>query len=304
MTVRKIAVGASSFGEASNEALKLLESHGIEVVKNPYGRRLTEVETIELLQGKVGLLAGLEPLNEVVFSQCPKLKAIARIGIGMDNVDIEAAKCCGIKVSNTPDGPTQAVAEMTLAALLALVHQLPGLNKDVHAGIWKKRLGKSIRGLHVLVVGYGRIGKAVAGLLRDVGADVKAYDKYVKSDDADMVADLPTGLTWAEVVTLHVNGTEEVIGAKEIAMLCEGAYLLNSARGPVVNEDALFDSLQRGHLAGFWGDALWQEPYQGKLCKCHNAILTPHACTYTAACRASMELQATQNLLRDLGLSK
>ena len=293
MATKKIAVGASSFGAASNEALELLESHGIEVVKNPYGRRLTETETIEHLQGKVGLLAGLEPLNE----------AVARVGIGMDNVDIEAAKRYGIKVSNTPEGPTQAVAEMTLAALLALIHQLPGLNQDVHAGVWKKRLGKSICGLRVLVVGYGRIGKAVAGLLRCVGADVKAYDKYIKSDDAAMVADLPTGLSWAEAVTLHVNGTEEVIGAKEIAILSEGAYLLNSARGPVVNEDALFESLQSGHLAGFWGDALWQEPYQGKLCECHNAILTPHACTYTTACRASMEMQAAQNLLRDLGLS-
>lgn len=303
MATKKIAVGASSFGAASNEALELLETHGIEVVKNPYGRRLTETETIEHLQGKMGLLAGLEPLNEAVFSQCPELKAVARVGIGMDNVDIEAAKRYGIKVSNTPEGPTQAVAEMTLAALLALIHQLPELNQDVHAGVWKKRLGKSVCGLRVLVVGYGRIGKAVAGLLRSVGADVKAYDKYIKSDDAAMVADLPTGLAWAEAVTLHVNGTEEVIGAREIAMLSEGAYLLNSARGPVVNEDALFESLQSGHLAGFWGDALWQEPYQGKLCECHNAILTPHACTYTAACRASMEMQAAQNLLRDLGLS-
>lgn len=301
MSVMKIAVGASSFGAVSDEAMRLLGAHGLEVVKNPYGRKMTEAEIIDHLQGKVGLLAGLEPLNENVFANCPELKVVARVGIGMDNMDLEAAKRHGLKVSNTPEGPTQAVAEMTLAALLALLHQLPGLNQDVHVGVWKKRLGKSICGLRVLVIGYGRIGRQVAGLLRNVGAEIRTYDKYQKNASDCSLTD---GLAWAEAVTLHVSGTEEVLGAREMALLPKGAYVLNSARGAVVNEDALYEAMQSGHLAGFWGDALWQEPYKGKLCECKNAILTPHASTYTTACRANMELQATQNLLRDLGLTE
>lgn len=308
MALTRVAVGASSFGAASDEAVAFLIHHGVEVVMNPYGRRLTEAETIEHLQGKAGLLAGLEPLNETVFRQCPELRAVARVGIGMDNVDQEAAKHYGIKVSNTPEGPTQAVAEMTLTALLALIHWLPALNQDVHAGSWKKRLGKSIRGLHVLVVGYGRIGRAVAKLLRSMGAEVRAYDKYLsyKDEDGDipLLKSLEEGLVWAEAVTFHVSGTDEVMGEQELALLAEGTYVLNSARGHVINEDALYDALQSGRLAGFWGDALWQEPYHGKLRECRNAILTPHASTYTDTCRASMEMQAAQNLLRDLGLGE
>lgn len=134
----KIMVGASSFAAASGKAMNLLLAKGIEVVKNPYGRKLTVEETIEHLQGADGLLAGLELLNEEVLSQAPGLKAIARIGIGMDNVDIEACKRHGIKVSNTPDAPTRAVAEMALAALLSMGHEIIPCDRDIHYKVWKK----------------------------------------------------------------------------------------------------------------------------------------------------------------------
>ncbi len=295
----KVAVGASSFADADGAPLRLLQDKGLEVVRNPYGRRLTEDETIAHLQGADGLLAGLEPLNERVLSQSADLKAIARIGIGMDNVDMKAAERHGIKVSNTPGGPTEAVAEMTVAMLLALIHQAKPSDADIHAGVWKKRMGKSIRGLRVLVVGYGHIGRKVADQLKALGADVRVHDKYLAGASDTTLED---GLCWAEAVTLHVSGRDEVIGERELGLMAPGGYLLNSARGTVVNEDALYDALNSSRLAGFWGDALWQEPYGGKICGCGNTILTPHICTYTETCRASMEMEAARNLLRDLGI--
>lgn len=295
----KVAVGASSFADSSDKPLDMLKEKGIEVIKNPFGRRLTKAEIIGHLHGVDGLLAGLEPLDEEVFSQVPNLRAIARIGIGMDNVDKEAAARHNIKVSNTPDGPTDAVAEMTLTGLLALNHRLVNLNADVHAGVWKKRMGQSIKGQKVLVVGYGRIGRRVTELLSLLGADVMIYDKYNAQDSTCTLED---GLHSAAVVTMHVSGNDEVLGAKELDLMPEGALLLNSARGGVVNEDALYERLQDGRIGGFWGDALWQEPYKGKLCGCDNAILTPHVCTYTAECREQMETDAVKNLLQDLGL--
>ncbi len=302
----KVVVGASSFADANDKPLRFLEEKGIEVVKNPFGRRLTEEEIIEHLQGATGLLAGLEPLNKNVFEKCPELKVIARIGIGMDNVDADAAGQYGIKVSNTPEGPTEAVAEMTLTTLLTMIHNVIPTNTDVHNSVWKKRIGKSINELKVFVIGYGHIGKRVAKVLSSVGADVMVYDKYISEypDDGIKHTDyMEEGLKWAEAVTMHVSGKEEVIGRKELALLQDGAYLLNSARGAVVNEDALFDALQTGIIAGFWGDALWKEPYEGKISKCSNAILTPHICTYTVRCRESMEMQAAKNLIKDLSMS-
>lgn len=295
----KVVVGTSSFADSNDRAMDLLLEKGIEVVKNPYKRKMTEEEIIVHLSEADGLLAGLEPLNENVFQQAPQLKAIARIGIGIDNVDLEAAKRHGIKVSNTPDGPTQAVAEMTLTALLALLHQIFLANEDVHNGIWEKRIGYSISGTKVLVIGYGHIGKKTSDLLKSLGAEILVYDKY---DTSASTCSLEDGLRNADVVTLHASGNEEIIGNREIELMKEGVILLNSARGALINEDVLYDNLQSGKIAGFWGDALWQEPYRGKICECKNAVLTPHICTYTTTCRESMETEAVKNLLRDLGI--
>lgn len=295
----KVVVGTSSFADSNDRAMDLLLEKGIEVVKNPYKRKMTEEEIIVHLSEADGLLAGLEPLNENVFQQAPQLKAIARIGIGIDNVDLEAAKRHGIKVSNTPDGPTQAVAEMTLTALLALLHQIFLANEDVHNGVWKKRIGYSISGTKVLVIGYGHIGKKTSDLLKSLGAEILVYDKY---DTSASTCSLEDGLRNADVVTLHASGNEEIIGNREIELMKEGVILLNSARGALINENVLYDNLQSGKIAGFWGDALWQEPYRGKICECKNAVLTPHICTYTTTCRESMETEAVKNLLRDLGI--
>lgn len=293
----KIVVGASSFADSSNAPLQRLVNAGIKVAKNPYGRRMTKEEIIEFLQDADGLLAGLEPLDEEVFVHAPNLKAIARIGIGMDNVDQNAVRKYGIKLSNTPEGPTNAVAEMTLAALLGILHNIIPANQDVHSGIWKKRLGQSVSSVKILIIGYGHIGRAVSELFQNMGSQVLIYDKY--NPDVSTVS-LEKGLKEADVVSLHASGKEEILGRKEFSQMQEGVILLNSARGALINEEALYDALQSGKVASFWGDALWEEPYRGRLCGCENAILTPHICTYTSACRESMEMQAVENLLRDL----
>ncbi len=295
----KVVVGASSFAEGNELLEELFRQRGIELVKNPFGRRLTKEEIIQHLQGADGLLAGLEPLDEEVFSQCPQLRAVARIGIGMDNVDQEAAKRYGIRVSNTPEAPTEAVAEMTVAALLALCHSLIPSNMDVHRGIWKKRMGKSITGMNVLLIGYGRIGRRTDSLLRALGVTTMIYDKF---NSEVSTCKLEEGLRRADAISLHASGKEEILDANLIAQMKDGVILLNSARGGLINETALYEALSSGKVAAFWGDALWEEPYTGILAKCENAILTPHICTYTDKCRESMERQAAENLLRDLGL--
>lgn len=295
----RVVVGASSFADGSNQAMKLLLDRGIEVVKNPYGRRMNQDEIISLLQGADALLAGLEPLNEEVFQRAPQLKAIARIGIGMDNVDQEAAKAHGIKVSNTPEGPTQAVAEMTLTVLLSILHHVIPANEDVHHGIWKKRLGQSLSSIKVLIIGYGHIGQATAQILRSLGAEIMIYDKY---NENASTCSLTEGIKSADVISLHASGADEIITQEMFSIMNDGVIILNSARGGLINEEALYQALKTQKISAFWGDALWQEPYDGMLKECENAILTPHLCTYTRTCRESMELQAVQNLIKDLGV--
>lgn len=293
----KVAVGASSFAAGSDKAINMLLEKGIEVVKNPYGRKLNEEEIIEHLQGADGLLAGLEPLNENVFARAPQLKAVARIGIGMDNVDMDAAARHGIRVSNTPDAPTAAVAEMALAALLTMGHEIIPCNEDVHNGIWKKRIGFSLMGLNVLFIGYGRIGRRFAEHLKYFGSNIIIYDPYQPEISEPS---LENALSKADVVTLHASGKGEILSRDMFAHMKEGVVIMNCSRGPLINEDALYEALKSGRVAQFWGDVFWQEPYNGRLIECRNAVLTPHISTYNSLCRESMETEAVKNILEDL----
>jgi D-3-phosphoglycerate dehydrogenase len=294
-----VAVGASSFGLADPQPLDILLRAGCEVRRNPYGRKLTEDEAVAFLQGASGLLAGLEPLTRLVLSACPDLRAIARVGVGLDNVDQAACASKGIKVSNTPDGPTEAVAELTLAALLAIARGLVPANNALHACEWKKEIGFSLRGLKVLVVGAGRIGRRVRDTLALLGCEVKTQDPFAPADFASLAEALP----WAEVVSLHASGKEQLIGTAEIAAMRDRVVILNSARGGLIDENALYDGLVSGKIGACWLDVFRTEPYSGKLAACPQALLTPHIATYTKQCRLSMEIEAAGNLLRDLGIT-
>ena len=305
MTYR-VAIGPSSFGDEDDTPLKILAESNVDVVPNSLKRRLTEDEIIAHLEGVDGLIAGLEPLNKrVLLTAQPRLKTIARVGIGMDNVDLTTAAELGIKVSNTPDEPARAVAEMTLTALLALSRRLVQTNTALHAGGWEKSVGIGLAGAKVLVVGYGRIGRRVGNLIRAFGAEVLITDPYV--DESTLTAGerrvpLADGLREADAVSLHAGGTETLLGADQFREMKDGAVLLNSARAQLVDEDALVDALETGKLRGAWFDVFWQEPYKGRLLAFDQVLLTPHVGTYTRQCRLSMETAATQNLLRDLGL--
>lgn len=295
----RVVVGASTFGAAGDDAVRMLEEKGVELVKNPFGRKLTIEETISHLEGADGLLAGLEELNEAVFEHTPDLKAIARIGIGMDNVDVEACRRHGIRVSNTPDAPTDAVAEMALSTLLSIAHRIPESNSDMHSGIWKKRMGFSVSGTNVLLIGYGRIGQRFAEHLRYLGGSITVYDP---NKPEISVSSLEEGLLHADVISIHASGKDKILDEERISLIKEGAILLNCARGTLVDEAAVYSALKSGRISYYWADVYDKEPYDGILTECDNALLTPHISTFSKQCRVRMETEAVSNLIRDLGL--
>jgi D-3-phosphoglycerate dehydrogenase / 2-oxoglutarate reductase len=301
----RVAIGSSSFGAADPLPLSMLADAGVEYVLNPYGRRLSEYEVIAHLRGVDGLIAGLEPLTRTVFDDCPQLKAIARVGIGMDNVDLAAAMARGIIVSNTPDGPTEAVAEMTLAALLAIGRKLISSNEAMHNSQWEKSIGFGLNGITVAIVGYGRIGRRFADHLRYFGANILVVDPFLSPDllpHGETQVDLPEALAKADVLSLHVSGSEELLNENAFHSMKPGMVLLNSSRGAVINEKALVAALDQGIVSDAWLDVFWEEPYQGPLTGYEQVLLTPHTSTYTRQCRLAMETEAVSNILRDLEL--
>lgn len=285
--------------------LELLQTKGLEVVPNPYGRKLTEDEIISHLQGVDGLLAGLEPLNATVFKSCPQLKAIARVGIGMDNVDLDAAKAAGIKVSNTPEDLTAAVAEMTLAAALILSRSILPANNALHQKRWSKSIGIGLKNNKVLIIGYGRIGRRVAELFRVFGAQIMVCDPVIKQDNlkpGEQLVELTDGLKSAGMISLHAGGNDPILTPAEFQSMKKGVMILNSARGSLIDERALIDALNSGKVASAWLDTFPDEPYSGKLTEYDQILLTPHMSTYSVQCRKDMELTAVNNLLLDLGV--
>ena len=301
---KKVLISTSSFGKVSNKPLNMLTSEGYDVIKNPYGRTLTKEEVINLAGDCIGVVAGLEPWDSDVISSCKQIKVISRVGVGVDNVDIEFAKESGIAVSNTPYGPTRAVSEITLALTLALLRKIPQSHFDMKNGIWKKETGNLLLGKTVGIVGLGKIGKTTATLFRAMGNRVLAYDPYFNNEWAkeNLVefSDLMHLLNNSDIVILHLPGSKDkkpILSKMEIAQLKPDAFLINVSRGGVVDENALFNALKSGKLKGAAIDVFSVEPYQGPLIELENVILTPHIGSYAAESKLNMEIDAVNNLI-------
>lgn len=304
---QKILTSPSSMGEVGPQPFDILKENGFEIINNPYGRKLTEDEVIELAQGCVGIVAGVEPLTPRVMDALPDLKCISRVGVGMDNVDIEYAKQKGIMVVNTPDGPTRGVAELTLGMTLSLLRRIPQADAAIKNKQWKKQIGNLIYEKQVGVIGLGRIGKMVAGLFRGIGNPVIGFDLYPDeqwaTENSVNLNSFENVLKMADIITLHIPGNKDkspVIGRKELSMMKKGAFIINISRGGVVDEEALYDALKNGHLAGAAIDVFTKEPYNGSLCDLDNVVLTPHLGSYAREGKLQMEIDAVLNLINVL----
>ena len=298
----KVFISTTSFAKHNSLPLKLLKDAGMDVQLNPYGRKLTPDECLRHYQDIDGLIAGTEALTADVLKSARNLKVISRCGVGMDNIDLEAAKRQGIPVFNTPDSPTLAVAELTVGLILALLRHIPGSERDIRAGKWHKRMGNLLRGKKVGIVGLGRIGQQVAELIVGLGALVVYCDPAVKNAGYTSLP-LDKLLSQSDIVSLHLSGEardKPLLGAKELRRMKKGSWLINCARGDMVDEDALYQALQAGQLAGAALDVLTEEPYNGPLAKLDNVILTPHIGSYAIEARVEMEIQAARNLIAGL----
>jgi D-3-phosphoglycerate dehydrogenase len=295
----KILIGPSSFAAMDKTPINRLIAAGYEVVDNPYKRKLTKQELLDLLDSNiVGLIAGLETIDREVLEKT-WIKVVSRVGAGLSNVDLDAARNMGIGVFNTPDAPTQAVAELTIGAMLSMLRMIPQMDQSLHDGQWQKNIGLQLLGKAVAIIGFGRIGRRVAALLSSFGVKILIVDPYIdKSACAGYrTLTIEDALSEADIVTIHSSGHDCIIGEKEFALIKKGVYLLNVARGGVVSEKALIKALEDRTVAGAWLDTFEEEPYQGPLCGYRNVILTPHVGSYTAECRLQMENEAVDNLL-------
>lgn len=302
----KVFVSTSSFGAHDTTPLDRLKQAGVDVVLNPYKRVLTSEESQTLLSDIDGLIAGTEALSRDVLMHAPKLRVISRCGAGLENVDMNAASELHMQVFNTPDAPTQAVAELTIGLILTVLRHLSRSDAQIRRGDWKKHMGGLLQGKTVGIIGFGRIGQRVATLLKGFDVCIMVTDPLLNEEAARAIgahhADMETLLKKSDVITIHVPASTCLIDKRALSLTKPNAILINTARGGCVDEQALFDALRDGRLGGAGLDVFSGEPYSGPLSQLENIVLTPHIGSYAHECRVAMELEAAQHVLEGLGL--
>jgi D-3-phosphoglycerate dehydrogenase len=285
----RVLIGSKSFGRVHPEHLAQLEAAGCEVIPNAHGRPYTAAELVDALPGVHAIVTGTDELTSEAIRSADSLVTIAKHGVGLDNVDLAAAAERGIVVTYAPAAVDDSVADLALALLLALARRIVPAHESVRAGRWEAFPGTELRGKLLGVVGLGRIGREVAARARAFGMDVAAHDPFVASEQAaaagvELLA-LDELLARADAVSLHAAsspGAPPLLGRDQLALMKPGALLVNTARGGLVDGDALADALRSGRLGGAGLDVFRAEPPRGSpLLGLENVVLTPHVAGQT-----------------------
>lgn len=300
-----IFVALSTFAERDPRPLARLKASKYPFRIHRTGKRITTPELLRDGRDAAIIIAGVEPYDAATLAELPALRCLVRCGVGVDAVDLDAARARGITVLNTPDVPTAAVAELALSMFLSLSRDLRRQANSMGRQEWNRLEAHLLGGRTVGLIGLGRIGRRVAELCRAFGARVLASDPFAEASGArDLgveLVPLEQLLREADIVSLHAAKSVDQplkLGAAELATMKRGAVLVNLARGGMVDEAALVDALRSGHLTGAGMDVYTQEPYTGPLCDFENVILTPHSATLTVETRAGMELECVEKALR------
>lgn len=304
----RILVGPHMLIDCVGPYLDTLRQAGYDPVHAPRHAQMTEMELTERLAGCVGSVAGSEPYSPKVLDAHPQLRIIARVGVGYDNVDVPAASERGIPVTISP-GNAEAVAEHAFGLMLALVKSLVPQHIAVAAGDWPRSSVGPLRGQTLGIVGMGRIGKQVALRAKAFQMPIIASDPVRDEQFAQQ-----HGIAWvtteelfgqADIVSLHLPlnaETNKSINRSLLQLMKPGAYIINTARGGVINEDDLVDALQRGAIAGAGLDVLTREPppKDHPIRKLANVVLTAHTAGIDRQALADMANLAAQTVVRYL----
>jgi len=271
--------------QVSSTLKEILEKNGLKVTYEP------EI-TPEQIAEKIGtfevvVVRSRTKMTRELVEKADKCKIIARVGVGLDNVDQEAAKEKNIKVINAVEGAITAVAELVIGLMLSMAREIPRADREIRNGNWIKKelMGSELKGKYLGIVGLGNIGKRLGRLARALNMNIIGYDVTPIDDEFSkevglMKADLDTLLSSADYVSFHVpllDSTRHMINAEKLKMMKNTARIINTARGGVIDEEALYNSLKDGSLAGAALDVFEVEPATGnKLITLPNFIATPH----------------------------
>jgi D-3-phosphoglycerate dehydrogenase / 2-oxoglutarate reductase len=303
----RIVVTPVALCMVENAVVNSLRQQGFEVVLHPSTTPPTVDELREYLRGAVGMIAGMEPIPAAVIEGADRLRVISRFGVGYDNIDCAAATRQEILVTYIPEAMTETVADLTLGLMLALARRIPELDAAMKEEEWRRVIGADVTGRTLGLLGTGRIGMAVARRAAGFRMRLLGYDPIPSPSFVEMEGEYVSFedlLRQADFISLHLPllpETRGAIGAPQLALVKPSAFLINCARGALVDEAAVYAALTEGRLAGFGTDVYPKEPPDPQpLYKLPNVVALPHIASYTPDTAARMGQTGLANLLAGL----
>jgi D-3-phosphoglycerate dehydrogenase len=304
----KALITTVPFGDKNRLPLELLENAGIDYLINPLNKKLTEDQLAEMVSDFDVIIAGTELISDKVMARAPNLKLISRVGVGLDGVDLMAAKKRGIQVAYTPDAPAPAVAELALGMMLTLLRSVHVSNAQMHENKWQRIFGRRLAEVTVGIIGVGRIGTRVLRRTKAFGTpkilvnDVMPNYELNREFKLDWVTKEQI-YQEADLISLHLpltRLTKNMIRREQLLSMKPDAIIINTARGGIINEADLHDVMMAGHLSGAAIDVFEHEPYSGPLSQIERCLLTAHMGSMSVDCRTRMEIEATEEAVRFL----
>jgi phosphoglycerate dehydrogenase-like enzyme len=308
----KVLITPKSFANYKDKIYPIIEEHGYEIVENRLGRTMTEEEIIGVAsQGIVGIIIGIDPLSANVLERCGDLRAISKYGMGMDNIDLDKARELNIEVRNAAGTNNVSVAEHAIGLMFAAARRIPQNVADVKLGNWQRVMGIELTGKTIGLIGGGQIGREVALRAKGIGMQVMLYDPFLRdetylTDNGIRRAEqLETLLEQSDVVSLHLpftTDTKHLINERTLSRMKSSALLINTSRGELVDEDALYEALTNNRIAVAAQDVFSVEPPEAgnKLLGLDNFLLTSHTGAFTKEAVERMATVSTRNLLEML----
>ncbi len=302
---RKIFIAIEEFGKNSDEYSKLIDKDKFDVIWNESGKRLDCIKDASLFEGVDYIVAGLEEYTTEFFERNNSIKAISRVGVGVDSIDLESAKEKGIKIFITTDKPSVAVAELCISNMIALLRSTFIMNQSLKNDRWDVIQGRDIRNCTVGIIGLGSIGKQVVKRLSAFGPKILGYARtwdslFARKYSVKRFKELQDIVSRSDILTIHLpleKKTENLINDEIIKTLKDDSILINTSRAGVIDNVALAESLRNGHILGAAIDVFNEERKIAPYNELENVILTPHVGSHTAGTRIAMEESAISNII-------
>ena len=306
--MKKVLVTSRSFGKVSDEPLNILKDAGLEVTL--MGTDFDEEKFKQVIPEYDALIIGAHKFHPEDMAKCEKLQIICKHGAGLDNIPLDAAKAQGVTVTNVPAMNANAVADLAVAHMLNVCRGVSACSAKVKDGQWKPFIGKDMYNKALGLVGFGNIAKNVARRAKGFSMQVIAYDPYVKEVPDEFKEYVRLGsiddvIENSDFVSIHIPLTDEtrnMFDKAALARMKEGAYLINTSRGGIVNENDLYAAVKDGHLGGAALDVVENEPIKADnpLLTLDNVVITPHIGMYSFEAVNAVSVVCAKNVVKKL----